>query len=275
MSSIHLVVAHSRRQIVDCQRLRYLVYVEQEKMLDASECSQGRELDARDFSGESTHLLVYAGNEPVGTVRLLQPHASSARLCNRLGLELESKFALSGFCAPGIVPAEVTRYCVLDRYRGTRVAAALFSGLLGESARRGITHWVAAANMQTDCADDAAIAYRLVQARKLQTASFSAEPREPGLPRSPARRFVYSAQERERGLRGESETLDLPRTLSLFATRLGALYMGPPAYDSYFNVFALPLVATLSESAQARAAAIGSRTPRIGCGDCRPRSSIT
>src|SRR5690242_12014286 len=148
MSNIRLVVADSRRQVTECQRLRYQVYVEQERMLESSACCQGLELDARDFSAECTHLLAYAGHELAGTVRLLRPLASSAR-SGRFGLELESKFVLSGFCAPTIVPAEVARYCVLDRYRGTRVAAALFSGLLSESVRRGITHWVAAANMQT------------------------------------------------------------------------------------------------------------------------------
>lgn len=263
MSNIRLVVADSERQVTDCQRLRYQVYVEQEKMLESSACRHGLELDARDSCDECTHLLAYAGDELAGTVRLSQPLASRPRSGHRLGLELEAKFVLRGFCSPAIVPAEVARYCVLGRYRGTRIAAALFSGLLSESARRGITHWVAAANMQTDCADDAAIAYRVVQARGLHSAHFSAEPREPEIRPSTARRFVYGAEQRERALHGECETLELPRTLALFATRLGARYMGPPTYDPYFNVFALPLVAALSDSARARSAFIGSRTRRV------------
>jgi hypothetical protein len=37
----------------------------------------------------------------------------------------------------------------------------------------------------------------------------------------------------------------MPRTLSLYANKMGARYVGPPAYDPYFGVFALPLVAPL------------------------------
>lgn len=39
--------------------------------------------------------------------------------------------------------------------------------------------------------------------------------------------------------------LSFPPVLALFAKRMGALYMGPDAYDSYFRVFALPLVSGL------------------------------
>jgi len=189
--------------------------------------------------GEAVHLLVYAGTEAVGCVRLTMAPVG--------GLELESKFELSGFVESGAVLAEVTRYCVALPFRGTRVAAALFQGLVEESRRRGVSHWVAAANMQTDCAEDAAIAYGLIRERGWGNERFRARNRlELAATRGHTRRFFYSEAQRESARRGETKGLPVPTTLSLFASKMGARYMGPPAYDPYFNVFALPLVAPVS-----------------------------
>jgi putative hemolysin len=258
MSAIRLVVAESEAQIVDAQSVRHRVYVDEERLLDAPAHASERELDGLDFIDETRHLIVYCEKQPVGTVRLSRTSAQ------RPSLDLESKFRLSGFSTPNLFLAEVTRYCVLSRYRSTRVAAALFTGLLAESARLGISHWVAAANMQTDSAEDAAIAHQLTQRRGLGAEHFRAEPREPDalLPR--ARCNLYDLEQRSRAARGDYTNLELPRTLSLFATRLGARYMGPPVYDPYFNIFALPLVAVLVASAETGAQVVGARTRQIG-----------
>src|SRR5207249_800049 len=101
------------------------------------------EIDARDDQEGTIHLLVYAGAEPVGTVRLL-PARPERAAGGCLGLDLEGKFDLGAFLRPGMVAAEVTRYCVLRRYRGTGVTGALYLALRAESRRRGITHWFSA-----------------------------------------------------------------------------------------------------------------------------------
>jgi putative hemolysin len=236
------VIARTEQEIIDAQRVRWKVYVEEEELLPASAGSDGREIDARDDCEGTTHLLVYDGLEPVGTVRLLEPSGG-------LGLDLESKFDLGALSAPGIAPAEVTRFCVLRRYRCTGVTTALFSGLHEESARRGITHWVAGANMGTDCADDAALAYRVACEQELMSPRFHTEPRAHELTATARQRRCYTDEQRLRARGGDLAGLELPRTLSLFAKRMGARYIGSPAYDAYFNVFALPLVATLADLA--------------------------
>jgi putative hemolysin len=257
MSALRLVVAQNEAQIVDAQRVRYRVYVTEERLLDGAACASEREIDNRDFSEETRHLIVYCDARPVGTVRL------SRASRERPSLDLESKFCLCGFSQPNLLLAEVTRYCVLARYRSTRVAAALFRGLLAESARLGITHWIGAANMQTDSPEDAAIAHQLTQRCGLSAEHFRADPRE--LDRIPprARHRLYDAEQRTRAARGDYTNLELPRTLSLFATRLGARYIGPPVYDPYFNIFALPLVAVLAASAETGTQVVGARTRQI------------
>lgn len=250
MRDFNCIIARTANEIMDAQRLRWHVYGEEEGLLPESACVGGREIDARDDRADTIHLLVYAGQEAVGTVRLLQSSAEGGSANHGrfgLGLDLDAKVDLGALSAPGLVAAEVTRYCVLRKYRHTGVTAALFSSLLATSIEHGITHWVAGANMETDCAEDAALAYRVAHEKKLVSPRWRAEPRAHAIPRTPRRRPYYTEEQRTRALGGDVAGLALPRTLSLFATRMGARFVGSPVYDAYFNIFALPLVAALAD----------------------------
>lgn len=242
MSNLICLVASTDQQREEAARLPRVVYGEEESLL----LPQAPQLEKSAFV---SHLLAYVDGEPVGGVRLVI--ASSERpKPGRFGLELESCFALTGFEAPGIVLAEVTRFCVLRRFRGSRVAAALFDLLRLESRRRGVTHWVGAANMETDFAEDAALAYRLIQARGLVDDTWQAQPCDAPCAPAPRSRPAFTPDQRLKASRGELHGLRLPRTLSLFASKMGARYIGPPAYERRFGVFALPLaveLATLTE----------------------------
>jgi L-ornithine Nalpha-acyltransferase len=261
MQSFRCTIAGTTREIMLAQRLRWNVYGEEEGLLPASASAGGREIDARDDDTGTMHFIVYAGDEVAGTVRLLRPSEHLKRVHGGpLGLDLESKWDLRALSAPGIAPAEVTRYCVLRGYRGTGVTTALFEGLYAESARSGITHWVAGANMGTDFAEDAAIAHRVARRRSFVNERFHAETLAHEAPRTPRARPYYTEEQRSRASGGDLEGLDLPPTLAIFAARMGARYIGSPMYDAYFNVFALPLVATLSEISASRASA-GRRSP--------------
>jgi putative hemolysin len=240
VSLLRCVRASTPHEIGDAQRVRYRVYVEEERLLSARAGHEGREIDERDDDRTAVHFVAYDADEPVGTVRLLTPRPDPEL---RLGLELESTFALAA-TGPGIVPAEVTRYCVTRSHRGTRVAAMLHALLRAESGRRGITHWFAAANMQTDSPEDAALVYELVRRRRLVDQVFAATPRAPATTPRSQRLRCYTNEERRRAGRGDDAALALPRPVALFAARMGARYIGPPAYDAYFGVFALPLVAS-------------------------------
>jgi len=247
MEAFRYTVARAPHEIAEAQRVRWTVYGEEEQLLPPSAGVAGREIDARDEDDDTIHLLVHAGREPVGTVRLLPARERGKALhSGGLGLELEASFNLGTDAASDLVAAEVTRFCVLRRYRCTGVTKALYAALGTESRRRGITHWFAAANMGTDFAEDAALAYDLVCARTLVDDRFHAEPRVGPPWHTPRRRSCYTDEQRRSALRGELGCLAIPRTLALFAIRMGARYIGPPAYDPYFNVFALPLVAPLS-----------------------------
>lgn len=245
MQPLRLIVARQEADRADAERLRLQVYCEEEHLLPASSKLEVADGDRRELADMSLRLLVYAGREPVGTVRL-NVASRCCRSAAGFGLELESKFALSGFDQPDLVLAEVTGYCVLRRFRGTRVTPALFAALKDESENRGVTHWVAAANMETDCAEDAAIAYQLIRERSLVSTVFGAHARSTESLPLRATRFVYSRDQRLAARRGKLGALPLPRTLALFANKMGARYLGPPAYDRHFNVFAAPLAVTVA-----------------------------
>ena len=250
MHTYRCTIARTPREIGEAQRLRWRVYGEEERLLPTSVCVEGREIDARDRHDGTVHFVVRAGAEMVGTVRLLRADAREAvRSEGRVGLDLESKFDLSSLRRHDIVPAEITRYCVLRAYRCTGVTPALFSTLRTESLRLGITHWVAGANMETDVAEDAAIVHRVADQKSLISRRFLAETRTRMPLHTPRSRPFYTVEQRRRARAGDLRELDLPRTLSVFARRMGARFIGAPAYDAYFNVFALPLVATLADLA--------------------------
>jgi putative hemolysin len=250
MRSFHCVVAMTSQEIADAQRVRHQVYVEEEGLLQGAANASGREIDARDAWESTLHLLVYAEDEPVGTVRLLLPNSNGSSESS-LGLPLEASFDLSTLVVPDLWAAEVTRFCVLRRYRHTGVTSALFAGLYEESVERGITHWVAGANMETDVPEDAAIAQRLAAAAGLVSPRFCARAHPSAPPRTARLRPLYTAEQRRRAAAGDLDGLELPRTLSLFANRMGARFIGPPVYEERFGVFALPLVSALADVAAA------------------------
>jgi putative hemolysin len=272
MQTFRCVIAKTELEIMDAQRVRHAVYVEEEGLLPASVGVGGREIDGLDYLDTTVHFLVYAGLEPVGTVRLLRggPSSPAAAEGKRLGLDIESKLNLDSLAVPGVVTGEVTRFCVRRRYRRTGVTGALFAGLRDESARLGITHWVAGANMETDCVEDAVLAYRLAFEKNLINPRFSAEPRDRRFPRTPRRRPYYNEEQRRRGMDGELTGLELPRTLSLFAAGMGARFIGPPVFDAYFDIFALPLVAALADIPAQRARSTERRAPARLEAEARP-----
>lgn len=239
MSKLHCTVATSERQRAEAARVWHEVYVHDEQMTLAPE------LGTNDSSESIVCIVAHLGEEPVGTVRLVVSDPELRLSSGRFGLELESSFELSGFEAPGVVLAEVTRFCVRRRFRGTRVAGSLLSCLRLESSRRKVTHWVAAANLETDSAEDAELAYRLVQATQLTSATWRAEPRVAHAAGVGAR-SVYTPEQRLAAGRGALQTLAVPRTIALFAHKMGARYIGPPAYDRRFGVYALPLAVDLA-----------------------------
>ncbi|MFP2908152.1 GNAT family N-acetyltransferase [Pyxidicoccus sp. 3LFB2] len=245
MTTVRCVIASEQRQLDDALRVRWAVFGAELGLLGAPPPAP-RDVSCFDTLETTLHFVVYAGDKAVATSRLLLPNAEVARACGRrLGIELEQKLDLEGVDAPGMRLAETTRYCVLNGYRGSEVLLRLQAEMYRESRRRGVTHWIASANTETDCTEDALIAFQVAARLKCVSPDWKVTPREsahaPQVPEAP----LYTPEERLRACQGRFEGLRLPRTLSLFARKLGARFISEPLYDARFHRYATPLVAAL------------------------------
>ncbi|MFO0590329.1 MAG: GNAT family N-acetyltransferase [Polyangiaceae bacterium] len=243
---IFACVARSKRDIADAQQVRNEVFVKEKGLLQHGPAESEQERDAYDELDTTLHFIGYMNDVPVGTVRLLRPNPGVARAIEQpLGIDLASRYDLWPFVAARVSVAEVSRLCVVPHLRGGAVLGELYLAMYRESARIGLTHWVAAGNAETDVLEDAKIAYRIAALRGLVSHEWHVEPRpSPGAVRAPTRPF-YSEAERARARAGDLHGLRLPRTLETF-TRLAGRYMGPPIRERGYTVCSLPLVVDLA-----------------------------
>jgi len=243
-----VVVALTPHELAEARYIRQRVYREEEGLWASGEdgafasAPEESRTDPHDTAAETALLVAYAGAEAVGTIRVSRLAAPSGDQTTPSPTPADP-FATASLPA-GATAGLVERFCVLRRFRGTAVVAALYDALRSESRRRGLTHWVAAANTETDCRQEAALIYRAAAAQGLVRESRDNAAAWPTLAPSKCVRHVYTpAQRRQATAKGTVAALPLPRTLALFAKRMRARYVGPPFFDGTFGVFALPLVA--------------------------------
>lgn len=248
MSFMTCRVASTQRELDDAVRIRWTVFGGELRLLSGTPPVSRREVSCFDTLETTVHLVVYAGTEPVATSRLLLPNPDVASATGgHLGIELEQKLDLEGIGGAGLLFAESTRFCIVKRWRHSEAVLRLQAGLYEESRRRGVTHWIASANMETDCAEDAGRMVEVASRRGWLSPRWRVRPSvvsEP--PEAPTAPF-YTAVEREHARQGRIEGMRMPPVLSLFAQKMGARFVGAPLYDAGFHRFSLPLVAALDE----------------------------
>jgi hypothetical protein len=136
---------------------------------------------------------------------------------------------------------------VHERWRHSEALARLQAGLYGESRRRGVTHWIASANTDTDSEEDARLVFQVAAHRGWLSPRWRVKapvPSEaPAIPSDP----FYTPVERARARQGQLDGLRMPRAPSFFARKMGARFIAEPLYDAGFRRFTLPLVAALDE----------------------------
>jgi L-ornithine Nalpha-acyltransferase len=248
MKALCCRAATTLRQLDDALRIRFSVFGSELGLLPEPRPPAPREVNCFDSLESTVHLIVYAGETPVATTRLLLPNAEVARANHgRLGIDLEQKVDLSCVGGPGFVFAETTRFCILRDWRNSEVLVHLQAGLYRESLRRGVTHWLGSTNTETDSAEDALLAFQIAAHQGLVSPRWKAWPRpgtsRPGTPSAP----YYTPTQRAQARQGQFEGLRIPRTLSLFARKMGARFISEPIYDAGFHRFSMPLAAALED----------------------------
>jgi putative hemolysin len=247
MVDIQCHIAETRRQLDDALRVRYQVFAEELEYLEPARRFVPREVDPFDTLETTIHLVACAGREPVGVVRLLAPNSEVIRSNGAVfGFDIESKFDLSPLAGRGLRLVETMRYCVLARYRGRAVAAALHAAAVDLSRSAGITHWIGCANTETDSLEDAHIIRRVAAHLGFEHGDIRIEPRAHAAAPLASRHTFYEAHERRRA-NDDPAGLPFPRTLELYARRMAARFIGPPIYDVNFRMCSMPLLISVDE----------------------------
>lgn len=193
-------------------------------------------------------IVVYAESMPVATARLLLPNTDVARTYGwSLGLELGAKYDLGNLSRQGISLAEVTRFAVHQKYRGTAALLTLCRGLQEESRRRGVSHWTAGSTMSTDHDEDASIATAVARHKNLYSETWRVASRVARHDGAGRRKALYDERARAKAREGRWNELRLPPILQLYSMRLGARFMGEPTYDPRFRVYSLPLIVAVDD----------------------------
>ena len=266
MTSLSCRVATTQRHLDDALSVRYTVFGAELGLLGSSAPSAPREVNCFDTLATTSHVVVYADEVPVATARLLLPNQEVAHATGRRwGIALEEKVDLSSVDGTGLLFAESTRFCVLNPWRHSDALLWLMAGLYWESRERGVTHWIASANMETDAEEDARLVYQVAKykgwlSQRWHVPSHSSPP-PPETPLAP----LYSEWERAGARRGQLEGLRMPGVLSFFARKMGARFISEPLYEPAFQRYSLPLVAALNEipaSTLRRFDALSVRTAR-------------
>jgi L-ornithine Nalpha-acyltransferase len=240
-------VAGNPQAIADAQHVRSRVFVMEKGLLSRSSTALGRESDAYDDLESTIHFIVYVDGAAAATVRLLRPDRAVARAIGEpMGLDLASRYDLGPFDAPGVSIAEVSRMCVVPEHRGSEVLQELYRAMYRESRRVGLTHWVGAANTETDSLEDAMIAYKLLQREGLVSQPWRVSPKAGASAPGASTRPLYTPEQRARARSGDLTGLRLPRTIRTFAY-LAARYMGSPIRERHYTVCSLPLVVDLAD----------------------------
>ncbi|AUX39974.1 hypothetical protein SOCE26_013690 [Sorangium cellulosum] len=251
MTSIQCRIAHTRKDLDDALRVRWEVFGQELDLLAAAPAAP-REVDPYDTLDTTLHFVAYADGQPIATTRLLLPNPEVAfARRGRLGVDLESRFDLGALHIPGLSLAEATRFCIVARHRSSGALEALHAAMIEESRRRGVTHWIAAVNAETDHAGDAAIILQVAAALGLVSARVQVSPLGGDHPPAPPGFPFYDEQERARARAGDLAGLPLPRPLGVFTRRMAARFIGAARYDGRFRRFAMPLFASVEEQARA------------------------
>ncbi|AKQ65471.1 hypothetical protein A176_002383 [Myxococcus hansupus] len=261
MTCMSCRVATTQRELDDALRVRWAVFGGELQLIAGKPAPTQREVTGFDTLATTVHVVVYDAQEPVATVRILLPNPEVARASGGvLGVELEQRLDLSGLAGPEQVVAEAGRFCVRRKWRHSDAVVRLQAAFYAESRRRGVTHWLAAANLETDSEVDARLIQESLARRgwlsphwRRRTPGASAAPVVPSTP-------FYTPEERACAVAGQWEGLRLPRSPALVARRMGARFISEPLYDPGFHRFTLPLIAAVDDipaSTLARFAALG------------------
>ncbi|MBD0379365.1 GNAT family N-acetyltransferase [Paenibacillus sedimenti] len=220
-SKLSVMLATSAQEIEHAMRLRYEVFVEEEKNMRMLN-EEGLEKDAYDAFCD--HLIVkdLETDRVVGTYRLLP----GDRAVNNIGFYSETEFDLSAYAPFKTQTLELGRSCIAPEYRGGKAIQLLWEGIASYISERNCTHLIGCASVHMNNLDELNLIYTMLRQKQVLTDRFGIRPlathRIPGL-------TVLETECNEKEVFRK-----LPPLMKGYQW-LGAEIGGDPAYDELFE----------------------------------------
>jgi putative hemolysin len=216
--------AASRHEVLEAQRLRYLVFGQE---MGARLPGADRGVDEDEFDPHCDHLLVRdrLSGCVVGTYRILAPEAAGSAG----GFYTDREFDLTFLQPLRRRMVEVGRACVHPAHRSAAVMLLMWSALARYVIDGGYEHFVGAASIPLDDGGHlAASVFERVRRERLSPDGLRVFPRNP----FPLDRFE------------PGEPAGIPPLLNGYLG-MGAWVCGEPALDPEFNCADLPILLSL------------------------------
>lgn len=214
-------LASNTNEIEQALRLRYQVFVEEEKNFTMRNDS-GLETDRYDEYCE--HLIVQdvETSRVIGTYRLLPgDHAT-----NKYGFYSETEFDLANFAVHRNRTLELGRSCIAQEYRGSKAIQMLWDGIASFIAAKGYEYLIGCASIHIRNHTELLEIYSLLKNQQIITNQYGIKPLE-----SHRIEGLYEIDLTNR----EKEIFRKMPPLMKGYQWLGAQISGDPAYDAIFE----------------------------------------
>lgn len=166
-------LAATSEEVESAQRLRYEVFVEEEKNMRLRS-ETGLELD--EYDAYCDHLIVEDTDtgKIVGTYRLLP----GDRAVRNIGFYSETEFDLSGFRPYAEQTLELGRSCIDPAYRGGKAIQLLWEGIASYISDRGYHFLIGCASVHMQSIEELNIVYTMLRRKEVITDRFGICPLE-------------------------------------------------------------------------------------------------
>ncbi|MEW9698834.1 GNAT family N-acetyltransferase [Paenibacillus sp. SI8] len=218
---LSVMLATSAKEIEQAMRLRYEVFVEEEKNMRMLN-EEGLERDA--YDAYCDHLIVkdMDTDQVIGTYRLLP----GDRALSGIGFYSESEFDLSEYVPYKSQTLELGRSCIALPYRGGKAIQLLWEGIAAYISERNYSYLIGCASVHMETMEDLNAIYTMLRQKGVLTDRFGIQP---------------LATHRIQGLAMLDHACDekemfrkLPPLMKGYSW-LGAEIGGDPAYDDLFQ----------------------------------------
>ncbi|MFC0214701.1 GNAT family N-acetyltransferase [Paenibacillus chartarius] len=220
-SQLIMKLADSTEEVEQALRLRYEVFVEEEKNM-RMRSETGLEQD--EYDAYCDHLIVKDAvlDRVVGTYRLLPGDVAQ----RNIGFYSETEFDLSAFTPSKEHTLELGRSCIAPAYRGGKAIQMLWEGIATYITERGYDHLIGCASIHMSSLEDLKLIYTMLRRKQVITDRFGVQP-------LPTHR-IDGLQLIEQELDEKEVFRKLPPLMKGYQW-LGAEIGGDPAYDDIFQ----------------------------------------